>query len=218
MNNVEVQQHHQLHQIRSATAERKLVVSISVTNQFVNITDKTVMEGHIWNLYSTTCCLFCLREFMLHRSSKTSRSHNKNWRMNTTIHGHLIDLGGVVLLNVSQDPDVIIFHKVDGHTFTAIATGPTNPGRSKVILTIFSIQAPRQSVTSPGLQGLSCKTHRSKALRWSQNQRGSVPTPTWLVNLLKKHGVECQNISPVDVELSVVGQVIVDDQRNLGNI
>lgn len=35
---------------------------------------------------------------------------------------------------------------------------------------------------------------------------------------VKKHGVECQNISPVDVELSVVGQVIVDDQRNLGNI
>lgn len=31
-------------------------------------------------------------------------------------------------------------------------------------------------------------------------------------------GVECQGGSPVDVELSVVGQVIVDDQRNLGNI
>lgn len=60
--------------------------------------------------------------------------------MNTTIHGHLIDLGGVVLLNVSQDPDVIIFHKVDGHTLTAIATGPTNPVRSKLMLAIFSIQ------------------------------------------------------------------------------
>lgn len=79
--------------------------------------------------------------------------------MNTTIHGHLIDLGGVVLLNVSQDPDVIIFHKVDGHTLTAIATRPTNPERSKVILAIFSIQTLRQSVTSPGfvLQDSSVK-------------------------------------------------------------
>lgn len=85
--------------------------------------------------------------------------------MNTTIHGHLIDLGGVVLFNVSQDPDVIIFHKVDGHTLTAIATGPTNPERSKVMLAIFSIQTWRQSVMSPGLQGLPCKTHQSKPLR-----------------------------------------------------
>lgn len=44
-----------------------------------------------------------------------------------TIHGHLVDLGGVVLLNVSQDPDVIILHKVDGHTLTTIATRPANP-------------------------------------------------------------------------------------------
>lgn len=78
MNDVVVQRHHQLHQIRSATAERKLDVSIAVANQFLTITNKTVMEGHIWNLYFTTCGLFCLSEFMLHRSSKTSRSHNKN--------------------------------------------------------------------------------------------------------------------------------------------
>lgn len=45
-----------------------------------------------------------------------------------TVHGHLIYLGRVVLLNVPQDPDVIILHKVDGHTLPAIATGPTNPG------------------------------------------------------------------------------------------
>lgn len=53
-----------------------------------------------------------------------------------TIHGHLVDLGGVVLLNVSQDPDVIVFHKVDGHALTTITTGPANPeaGRSEVML------------------------------------------------------------------------------------
>lgn len=47
MNDVEVQWLHQLHQIRSATAERKLDVSIAVANQFITIIDKTVMEGHI---------------------------------------------------------------------------------------------------------------------------------------------------------------------------
>lgn len=144
--------------------------------------------------------------------------------MNTTIHGHLIDLGGVVLLNVSQDPDVIIFHKVDGHTLTAIAPGPTNPERSKVMLAIFSIQTWRQFLPSPGLQGLPCKTHRSKAIdgdprtkRFCSNTHVAGQfDESWLG--VKKHGMECQNISPMDVELSVVGQVIVDDQRNLGNV
>lgn len=50
-----------------------------------------------------------------------------------TIHGHLVDLGGVVLLDVPQDPDVIVLHKVDGHTLAAVTTGATNPGgKSKV--------------------------------------------------------------------------------------
>lgn len=38
-----------------------------------------------------------------------------------TIHGHLVYLGGVVLLDVSQDADVIILHKVDCYTFSAIS-------------------------------------------------------------------------------------------------
>ena len=33
-----------------------------------------------------------------------------------TVHGHFIDLGGVVLLNVSQDPDVVVLDKVDRNT------------------------------------------------------------------------------------------------------
>lgn len=45
-----------------------------------------------------------------------------------TVHGHLVDLGGVVLLDVSEDPDVIVLHKVYGHTFTAVTSGSANPG------------------------------------------------------------------------------------------
>ncbi len=35
------------------------------------------------------------------------------------IHGHLINLGGIELLDVAQDPDVIVLYKVDGNTFAA---------------------------------------------------------------------------------------------------
>merc|ERR1719438_293534 len=34
----------------------------------------------------------------------------------SNIHRHLIDLGGIVLLNITQDPDVIVLHEVDGYT------------------------------------------------------------------------------------------------------
>ena len=34
---------------------------------------------------------------------------------------HFIDLGRVELLNVPQDPDVVVPHKVDGHALTAVA-------------------------------------------------------------------------------------------------
>lgn len=54
-----------------------------------------------------------------------------NWRRAAawpalTIHGHLIYLGGVVLLNVSQDADVVILHKVDGYTFSAVSARPAD--------------------------------------------------------------------------------------------
>lgn len=38
------------------------------------------------------------------------------------VHGHLVYLGGVVLFYVPEDADVIILHKIDGHTFAAIST------------------------------------------------------------------------------------------------
>lgn len=37
-----------------------------------------------------------------------------------TVHGHLVDLGGVVLLDVPQDADVVVLHKVDGDAFAAV--------------------------------------------------------------------------------------------------
>lgn len=67
----------------------------------------------------------------------------------SNVHGHLVDLGGVVLLDVPQDADVVVLHKVDGDAFPAV------PARAA---------------------------------------------------------------DSVDVELSVVGQVIVNDQRHLRHI
>ena len=44
-----------------------------------------------------------------------------------TIHGHFINLCAVILLNITQDSNVIWFHKVDGNTFAAKPTWTTNP-------------------------------------------------------------------------------------------
>lgn len=66
-----------------------------------------------------------------------------------TIHGHFINLSRVILLDISEDPDVIVLDKVDGHTLAAKSSGSADT---------------------------------------------------------------------VDVQLTIVGQVIVDDQRDLLNI
>merc|ERR1711973_759757 len=43
------------------------------------------------------------------------------------VHRHFIDLSGVVLLNVSEDSDVVVLDKVDGDTLSAETTRPTDP-------------------------------------------------------------------------------------------
>lgn len=48
-----------------------------------------------------------------------------------TVHRHFIDLGGVVLLNVSQDADVIVLHKVDRYTFSAVSARPANSAQAE---------------------------------------------------------------------------------------
>ena len=44
-----------------------------------------------------------------------------------TVHGHLIDLCAVVLLNITQNTNIIILYKVDGHPSSPIATRASNP-------------------------------------------------------------------------------------------
>ena len=59
---------------------------------------------------------------MQHTSFRTRGGQQPRWGWPAlTVHGHLVYLGGVVLLNVSQDADVIILHKVDCYTFSAIS-------------------------------------------------------------------------------------------------
>lgn len=42
------------------------------------------------------------------------------------MHGHLIYLGGIVLLDVSQDADIFNGDKVDGYALSTKSTSPTN--------------------------------------------------------------------------------------------
>ena len=48
-----------------------------------------------------------------------------------TVHGHFIDLCTVVLLNISQNPDIIALYKVDGYTLASVATGTTDSTKQK---------------------------------------------------------------------------------------
>ena len=43
------------------------------------------------------------------------------------VHGHLVNLCAVVLLNITQNTDVIVFDKIDGDSFSSITTGSTDP-------------------------------------------------------------------------------------------
>merc|ERR1719233_1515004 len=63
---------------------------------------------------------------MLSHEAHTSVRTN-NLDQVSHIHGHFIDLCGVVLLNVSQNSDVIILHEVDGNTLPAKSTRSTDP-------------------------------------------------------------------------------------------
>jgi hypothetical protein len=44
-----------------------------------------------------------------------------------TVHGHLVDLGRVVLLDIPQDPDVVVLDEVDRNTLAAEPTRATDP-------------------------------------------------------------------------------------------
>lgn len=43
-----------------------------------------------------------------------------------TVHRHLVDLRGVVLLDVPEDADVIVLHEINGHALSAVPARPPN--------------------------------------------------------------------------------------------
>lgn len=64
-----------------------------------------------------------------------------------TVHGHLVDLGGVVLLDVPQDADVVVLHEVDGHPLAAVAARP--PDSSRAEQTVSEDAAGKAPVSPP---------------------------------------------------------------------
>lgn len=80
-----------------------------------------------------------------------------------TVHGHLINLSGVVLLNVSQDSDVIILHKVDGHALTSITARPTNPGGGHISL--YLQESKQTLVHRTAIYPASCSGSASSFIR-----------------------------------------------------
>lgn len=90
-----------------------------------------------------------------------------------TVHRHLVDLRGVVLLDVAQDADVVVLDEVDGHALPAVPPRPADPSGVK----------------------RGCGQHREG--------RGT-PAP---------RGPGRRRVPlPVYVQLSVVGQVVIDDE------
>ena len=83
-----------------------------------------------------------------------------------TVHWHFIYLGGVILLNVSENPYIVRLGKINSHTFATISSGATNP-----------------EVT----QRTQCN------VRYQENN----------------------STEPVNVQLTIVGEIIVDHQRHL---
>ena len=69
-------------------------------------------------------------------------SHSCHKRKSLTVHGHLVDLCGVELFNVSQDSDVVVLNEVDGHTFAAESTRPTNSTNTQSNAVLYEITPP----------------------------------------------------------------------------
>ena len=65
-----------------------------------------------------------------------------------TIHGHFINLCGVVLFNIAQNPDVLVLHEVDGNTLPAKTTRATDPVKRKCPLLVIT-KTKKQSSHTP---------------------------------------------------------------------
>lgn len=114
------------------------------------------------------------------RRGRRGRCH-ASWRAGRlTVHGHLVDLGGVVLLDVSQDTDVVVLHKVDGHPLPAVAARAPDSSRAE--------QNP-----------FSTRSRKGDGTPANGRPTGSPPLPVY-------------------VQLSVIGQVVVNDEGHLRDV
>ena len=52
--------------------------------------------------------------------------HGSDAFVDKPVTHHFIDLGGVKLLNVSEDPNIIVPHKIDSDTLTPISARPAD--------------------------------------------------------------------------------------------
>eukprot|EP00906_Rhabdomonas_costata_P025811 RCo036865 len=82
------------------------------------------------------------------RKSQRSGEEGRRWRLRISprldqvrhVHRHLIDLSAVVLLNVTEDADVVALHEVDSHPLAAVPPRPPNavdvelPGIREVVV------------------------------------------------------------------------------------
>jgi hypothetical protein len=92
-----------------------------------------------------------------------------------TVHGHLVDLRAVVLLDIAQDTDVVILDQVDRNTLASVATRATDATPLKVSrLFAATLMASFENGTDFDV--------------------------------------------PMDVELTAVGQIVVDNNRHLLHI
>ncbi len=120
-------------------------------------------------------CWLNLKKFL------TGRSGEKR-----TVHGHLVDLRRVVLLDITQDSDVIVLYEVYGHTL------PAEPTRSSDSASTSSNDCFRKTPDTP------MQTHVA----------GSCPTRSF-------DGRRVELASPVNVQLAIVRKVVVDDEGDL---
>jgi hypothetical protein len=80
--------------------------------------------------YRQSCSLTCLP--ITHSTTTTFSSYatplptHEDLNQIRDIHWHLIDLRGVVLLNIAKKSDIIIFHKINCNTFTTKSSRTTN--------------------------------------------------------------------------------------------
>lgn len=119
-----------------------------------------------------------------------------------TIHWHFIYLCWVVLLNITKNSDVIILHKVYGNTLSAKTTWTTD---SETMSDWIIKQNDNRN--KKNIDGTMCT--------YSCVYENLLTKGCGILDLKKK---KKKSFLPVDVQLTVVRQVIVDDQWYLLHI